>query len=235
MLFTNATDIVQTNEADLLPGEMIQEEGQALVWVKEGGKTYLKVSTGAADEVFAGFAIARLLPPTHQIRVEEFTIDATGRFTAGRLPEAGAMLVKIGGVKATQEADDAASAAGSVGVDGSNLYFHKDDIGKKVYIQYGYVLNAVEARSFLADAPIGGLAANQLGRCGYIKLGNVATNMIDFAADWSADNVLHPNLGPEGRLTVGGTGTLLKGVMIKQAPTSERGYIIFEMASSYGQ
>lgn len=235
MLFTNATDIVQTNEADLLPGTMIQEEGQALVWVKEGGKTYLTVSTGAADEVFAGFAIARLLPPTHQIRVEEFTIDATGRFTAGRLPEAGAMLVKIAGKKATQEADDAASAAGTVGVEGGNLYFHKDDIGKKVYIQYGYVLNAVEARSFLADAPIGGLAANQLGRCGYIKLGNVATNMIDFAADWSDDAVLHPSLGPDGRLTVGGTGTLLKGVMIKQVPTAERGYIIFEMASSYGQ
>lgn len=235
MLFTNATDIVQTNEADLLPGEMIQEEGQALVWVKSEGKTYLKVSTGAADEVFAGFAIARLLPPTHQIKVEEFTIDATGRFTAGRLPEAGNMLVKIAGVKATQDADDAASAAGHVGVEGGNLYFHKDDIGKKVYVQYGYVLNAVEARSFLADAPIGGLAANQLGRCGYIKLGNVATNMIDFAADWSADNVLHPNLGPAGRLTVGGSGTLLKGVMIKQAPTADRGYIIFEMASSYGQ
>lgn len=235
MLFTNATDIVQTNEADLLPGEVISEEGQALVWVRENGKSYLKVSTGAANETFAGFAIARLLPPTHQVAVEEFTVDATGRFTAGRLPEAGGMLVKIGGVKADQEADDAASAAGKVGVEGSNLYFHADDVGKKVYLQYGYVLNAVEARSFLADAPIGGLAANQLGRCGYIKLGNVATNMFDFAADWNDDSVLHPSLGANGRLTIGGSGTVLKGVMIKQAPTADRGYLIAEMASSFGQ
>lgn len=234
MLFTNATDIVQTNEADLLPGEQIQEEGQALVWAKEDGKMYLKVSTGAEGEVFAGFAIARLLPPTHQVRVEEFVIDSTKTFRAGRLPEAGQMLIKIGGTKATQEADDAASAAGAVGVDGDNLYFHESDIGKKAYIQYGYMLNAVEARSFLADAPIGGLAANQIGRCGYIKLGNVASNMFDFAADWNDDTVLHPSLGPNGRLTVGGTGTLLKSVLIKQAPTAERGYAIFEMASSFG-
>ena len=235
MLFTNATDIVQTNEADLLPGEVITEEGQALVWVREGGKSYLKVSTGAANETFAGFAIARLLPPTHQVMVEEITIDSTGRFTTGRLPEAGGLLVKIAGTKAEQEADDSSSAAGKVGVDGSNLYFNAADVGKKAYIQYGYVLNAVEARSFLADAPIGGLAANQLGRCGYIKLGNVATNMFDFAADWNDDAVLHPSLGANGRLTVGGSGTLLKGVMIKQAPTAERGYAIFEMASSFGQ
>lgn len=235
MLFTNATDIVQTNEADLLPGEQLTEEGQALVWVREGGKSYLKVSTGAAGETFAGFSLNRLQPPTHQVQIEEFTVDATGRFTAGRLPEAGNLLVKIAGKKAEQEADDASSAAGKVGVDGSNLYFHADDIGKKVYVQYGYILNAVEARSFLADAPIGGLAANQLGRSGYIKLGNVATNMIDFAADWNDDTVLHPSLGPNGRLTIGGSGTVLRGVMIKQAPTADRGYLIVEMSSSYGQ
>lgn len=235
MLFTQATDIVQTNEADLLPGEVITEEGQALVWVRENGKTFLKVSTGAKGETFAGFAIARLLPPTHQVMVEEFTIDSTGRFTAGRLPEAGNLLVKIAGKKAGQDAAEAASVAGNVGVEGSNLYFHKDDIGKKVYVQYGYLLNAVEARSFLADAPIGGLAANQIGRCGYIKLGNIATNMFDFSADWHDDSVLHPSLGANGRLTIGGTGTLLNGVLIKQAPSADRAYAIFEMASSFGQ
>lgn len=234
MLFLNATDIVQTQEADLLPGEVIHEEGVALVWTREGGKSYLRLSTGAKGEVFAGFALARSMPPAHMNRVEEFTIDSTKKLTASRVPTAGALFVKIDGTKAEQEATGSASGAGKVGVQGGDLFFHEDDVGKKVYIQYGYGLSVVEAQSYLADAPIGGLASNVIGRCGYIKLGNVATSMFDPAVDWSADNVLHPSLGPNGMLTIGGTGTELKGCMIKQSPTSDRGYVIIEMSSSYG-
>lgn len=234
MLFQNATAIVQTQEADLLPGEVIHEEGVALVWAREGGKSFVRLSTGAADEVFAGFALARNMPPAFQNRVEEFVVDATKKFTASRLPEAGQLLVKIDGVKATQEANAAPTAAGKVGVQGADLYFHASDIGKKVFIQYAYELTVTEARSYTADAPIGGLPSNIEGRVGYIKLGNVATSMFDANADWSADNVLHPSLGPNGKLTIGGDGTELKGLIIKQAPTSDRGYLIVETTSSYG-
>ena len=234
MLFQNATEIVQTQEADLLPGEVIHEEGVALVWVREGGNSFLRLSTGAQGESFAGFALSRSMPPSHMNRVEEFVIDATKKFTASRLPDAGAMLVKIDGTKATQEANAAPSAEGIVGVQGADLYFHADDIGKKVRIQYAYELTVTEARSYTADAPIGGLASNVEGRIGYIKLGNIATSMFDPTADWTADNVLHPTLGPNGLLTVGGNGTELKGCIIKQAPTTERGYLVIEMSSSYG-
>ena len=234
MLFQNATEIVQTQEADLLPGEVIHEEGVALVWVREGGNSFLRLSTGAHGESFAGFALSRSMPPSHMNRVEEFVIDATKKFTASRLPDAGAMLVKIDGTKATQEANAAPSAEGIVGVQGADLYFHADDIGKKVRIQYAYELTVTEARSYTADAPIGGLASNIEGRIGYIKLGNIATSMFDPTADWTADNVLHPTLGPNGLLTVGGNGTELKGCIIKHAPTTERGYLVIEMSSSYG-
>lgn len=234
MLFQNATDIVQTQEADLLPGEVIHEEGVALVWIRENGKSFLRLSTGVAGEVFAGFALARNMPPATMARVEEFAIDATKKYTATRVPTAGALLVKIDGVKAEQEAAASASAAGKVGVQGADLYFHADDIGKKVFIQYAYELTVTEARSYTADAPIGGLPSNIEGSCGYIKLGNIATSVFDASADWSADNVLHPKLGPNGTLTLGGNGTELKGCIIKQAPTSERGYLIVEMSSSYG-
>lgn len=234
MLFQNATDIVQTQEADLLPGEVIHEEGVALVWAREGGHSYLRLSTGAAEEVFAGFALARSMPPSHMNRVEEFVIDSTKKFTASRVPTAGAMLVKVDGAKAEQEATASASAAGKVGVQGADLYFHADDVGKKVRIQYGYELTVTEARSYTADAPIGGLASNIAGRIGYIKLGNIATSMFDPTADWSVDNVMHPSLGPDGLLTIGGAGTELKGCIIKEAPTSERGFLVIEMSSSYG-
>lgn len=234
MLFQNATDIVQTQEADLLPGEVIHEEGVALVWTKEGGKSFLRLSTGVQGELFAGFALARSMPPANMNRVEEFVIDATKKFTLARVPNAGALLVKIDGTKADQEATAAASAEGKVGVQGADLYFHADDIGKKAFVQYAFELTVTEARSYTADAPIGGLASNVEGRVGYIKLGNIATSMFDPTADWSADNVLTPRLGPNGLLTIGGNGTELKGCIIKQAPTTDRGYLIVEMSSSYG-
>ncbi|QYW03448.1 hypothetical protein pEaSNUABM34_00146 [Erwinia phage pEa_SNUABM_34] len=234
MLYQNATDIVQTQEADLLPGEVIHEEGVALVWARENGQSFLRLSTGAANEVFAGFALARNMPPAHMNRVETFTIDATKKFTASRVPDAGRLFVKIDGKKADQEADTEASAVGKVGVDGADLYFHADDVGKTVYVQYAYELTVTEARSYTADAPIGGLASNVVGRIGYIKLGNIATSMFDPSVDWSADNVLHPTLGPNGMLTIGGTGTELTGCIIKHSPTSDKGYLIIEMSSSYG-
>lgn len=234
MLFQNATDIVQTQEADLLPGEVIHEEGVALVWTRENGKSYLRLSTGNKDEQFAGFALARSMPPATMARVEEFVIDATLKYTATKLPIAGQLLVKIDGVKADQEAANTASAAGIVGVQGADLFFNKADEGKKVFVQYAHELSVTEARSYTADAPIGGLPSNVVGRVGYIKLGNVATSVFDAAADWSNDNVLNPSLGADGRLTIGGTGTVLKGCVIKQAPNAERGYLIIEMSSSYG-
>ncbi len=234
MLFQNATDIVQTQEADLLPGEVIHEEGVALVWAKENGQSYLRLSTGVTGEVFAGFALARNMPPAFMPRVERFVVDATKKHTATRLPQAGQLLVKIDGVKADQEANTAPTEEGAVGVEGADFYFHADDIGKEVVIQYAYELTVTEARSYTADAPIGGLPSNVIGRIGYIKLGNIATTMFDANSDWAADAVLNPRLGPDGRLTLEGNGTILKGCIIKHAPNSEKGFLIVEMSSSYG-
>ncbi len=237
MLYQNATDIVQTQEADLLPGEIIHEEGVALVWVREGGKSFLRLSTGTAGEVFAGFALSRALPPSTQVRIEEFRVDVTHKYTTERLPLAGQILVMIDGTKADQEAGDTASAAGKVGVNGADFAFHADDEGKEVRIQYAYELNAIEARQYTADAPVGGLSSNVQGRCGYIKLGNISTNMFDASVNWNDDSVLHPKLGPNGLLTLGGNGTELKGCIIKQAPAAggfENGFLVIEMSSSYG-
>lgn len=238
MLYNNATDIVMTQEHDLLPGTIIHEEGLALVWTKEGGETYLRPSTGATGEKFAGFAISRALPPATQVRIEEGTIDATLKFTSARLPIAGQLLVLIDGVKAEQEAGTAASAAGKVGVNGADFTFHEDDKNKEFKIQYAYELTHIEARQYTADAPVGGLSSNVMGRIGYIKLGNVATSMFDPTVNWSDDTVLSPNLGADGRLTIGGNGTLLSGCIIKKVPAAggfEKSFLVVEMTSGNGE
>lgn len=232
MLYQIATDIVMTQEGDLLAGEVIQEEGVALVWHRENGRNYLKLSRGVSGEVFAGFALARNMPPAFQIHVEEFTIDATLTYTLQRIPAAGQSLVKIGGVKATEQAgEEAPDAAGEVTVDGAELLFNIADLGKKVYAQYASELTVSEARAITGDAPVGGLPTNIQQRVGYIKLGNVSTNMIDASADWNNDTILNPSLGAGGKLTVGGAGSLLKGVIIKKAPDAQNGYATFELAT----
>lgn len=232
MLYQIATDIVMTNEGDLLPGEVIHEEGVALVWHRENGNNFLKLSRGVPGEIFAGFALARNMPPAFQIYVEEFTIDATASFTLQRLPQAGQTLVKIAGVKATEGAgEDAPDTAGEVTFNGAELLFHADDVGKKAFIQYASELTVGEARAITGDAPVGGLPSNIQQRIGYIKLGNVSTNMIDATADWSNDTVMNPSLGAGGKLTIGGSGTLLKGVIIKKAPQGIAAYATFELAA----
>ena len=232
MLYQIATDIVMTQEGDLLPGVAIHEEGVALVWHRENGKNYLKPSEGVSGEVFAGFAMSRNLPPAFQVFVEELTIDATLSYTLRRLPKAGQSLIKIAGTKADATVgEDNPTDAGDVHINGAELLFASADLGKKVFVQYASELTVSEARSITGDAPIGGLSANIRQRISYIKLGNVSTNMIDASADWSNDAILNPSLGAGGLLTVGGAGTLLKGVIIKKAPDSVNGYATFELAT----
>ncbi|AXG66532.1 putative structural protein [Dickeya phage vB_DsoM_JA13] len=231
MLYQIATDIVMSNEADLLPGEVIHEEGVALVWHRENGKNYLKLSRGVQGEIFAGFAMARNMPPAYQIMVEEFTIDATLAYTLQRQPKAGQTLVKIAKTKADEVTGGAAPDAGEVAFDGAELKFNSADIGKKVHIQYAWELSVSEARAITGDAPVGGLPTNIRQRVAYIKLGNISTNMIDASADWQNDTVLNPSLGAGGLLTIGGNGTLLKGVIIKKAPDATNGYATFELAT----
>jgi hypothetical protein len=226
-----ATAIIKTNEGDLLPGANIQEEGRALVFVKQDGRMYLQQSQGVTGEEFAGFALMRPFPPQVQPRVQEFVLgrdDKNGEIVLARLPVAGQLLIKVGGAKATQVVDDEApAAAGHVAVNAAALLFSAADIAAKktVYVQYLYELSASEAQRVVGDAPLGGNASNIRGRAPYIELGDVAVDVFDASVDWSDDSVMHPSTGAEGLLSIG-KGTELKNVLIKQAPSVESPYLV---------
>lgn len=222
MLLQNNCSIVKTNEADLLPGHAISEEGVALVWTRENGKAFVMESTGAPGEVFAGFAISRPIPPAFSTQIEEFVVGADGTFIFDRMPIADQIFVKIDGVTMVQESGGTApDDKTSVTIDGAAMQIHADLIGKSAYVQYHYELSAMEARSITGDAPIGGLSGNIQGRCGFIEIGDVGTNMFDASVDWSDDSKLNPSLGAGGRLTIGGNGTKLTGIIIKEAPSAD--------------
>lgn len=220
MLLQNNCSIIKTNEADLLPGHTVSEEGVALVWTRENGKAYVMESTGAAGEVFAGFAISRPVPPVHGTNIEEVVVGADALLVLDRLPIADQIFIKVGGTTMTLVSGAAPADASEVSVDGAEVTFHADHVGEKVYVQYHYELSALEARHLTGDAPIGGVSGNIQGRCGFIEIGDVATNMFDASVDWSDDTKMNPRLGAGGRLTLGGSGTILTGVVIKSAPTA---------------
>lgn len=232
MLFHNATQIVMTGEDKLMPGTQITEEGVALIWAMYQGEAVLDLSTGAAGEKFAGFAIARNMPPQFQVKVETITIDNTGLVILDRVPVAGQLLVKVAGAAMPQVVSAAAPADNTtVSVNGAELRFHADSYGAELYVQYAYELTVAEARSITGDAPIGGLASNIEGQCAYVSLGSVSTDMIDMSEDWSAAG-LHPFLSAEGRLSAGGAGVELTNLIIKKLPTSSNPYLTVKVAAA---
>lgn len=207
-------------------GVKIEEEGQALVYVKEGQETVVKPSTGAAGEVFAGIAMTRNCPPAVLQWVGEGVIGNTGAIELPRTPITGQLLVKVAGAKADIGAG-APAAAGDVQLDGDIVTFHADDVGAKYFVQMAYEPSALEARQIIGDAPIGGISAAYQGVVGVITRGEVATTFYDAASDWGS--ALSVKLGADGKFTTGGQGTSLTNVTVLSAPSSENSALVLRV------
>lgn len=228
MLLLNATTIVKTSYADLVPSVELKEEGIALVYTRIDGELKVEPSNGVEGEVFAGFALSRNAPPQFIPHVESGIVPESGELLLARVPAAGQILVKVDGVIKTLTAAGATPAdATKVDISGAIIRF---DLGvaatkKAQYtVQYKYEPTVAEAAQLTGDQPIGGLAANTLDVTSFIEIGDVATNFFDASKDWST--VIHPNLGAGGNLTVGGDGTLLTNLIVKSVPNSDRAFLV---------
>jgi hypothetical protein len=217
MLNMMNTRIVDSDSAAVESGALINEEGTALVYVKENGVTKVRPSTGVAGEIFAGASLSRSAPPAVLPNVEEFVIPAGGVVELARTPLANNYLLKIEGAAAD---NDGASAAGHYELVDSDLTFHADDVGKPAVIQYMYEPTVSEARTMTGDVPQGTrLASTVMGSIGRITRGYISTNMFDASADWA--NAIKVKLGANGVFTVGGSGATVPGAVVMNAPSSE--------------
>ena len=232
MLNYQHSSFFKTRERAVLPGSVIGEEGVSLVFTKEGanGDLEVKPSTGAADEVFAGFAISTNTPATQAPAVEE-SEEAGATYALNRIPVAGQLLVKLDGTAATLAAGAVApSAAGTVNVDAHGvLYFHADDEALPLFVQYSYELSASEASAITGDYYGGShnTASRVHNSVGAVSEGVISTDMFDASADFS--QTIHPRLGPNGMLTTSGTGTLLTSVIVKNSPSVESAFLELEV------
>jgi hypothetical protein len=228
MLNYKQSQFFETNPFDILPGLALNEEGYALVYVKEDGKTYVSTSTGVEGETFAGLNMSVNLPPSRATMVEEHVIPTGGKISLNRVPVTGQLLVKVAGTKATISAGTSAGDAGTATVNGKDVFFNTADVGKSVFVQYHYELLASEAKQFTGDH-LGGVntASAEFGSTGVVQRGTIETSMFDASVDWTS--VVHPKLGQNGMFTVGGNGTLLTNVVVLGSPSAESSFLRLEI------
>lgn len=214
------TRLFRTEHQPVQAGVIIEEEGTALVYVSENGLTVVRPSTGAADEVFAGFSLSRNSPPSYLPHAFQSSVPESLVIELPRTPLTGQILVKVAGVKLEIVAG-APVAADEVQLAGRDLVFFAGQSKKSLFVQFVYEPTMAEARTILGDMPIGGLASSAQGIIGIALHGEIGTTMYDASADWTG--VINPNLGVDGRLTVGGTGTKLTNVTVMAQPSTDVG------------
>jgi hypothetical protein len=231
MLVQKYTRFFGTEHRDVEPGVVIEEEGIALVYTKVNGRTYVRPSTGAAGEVFAGFSVSRNSTPRYLPKViAGRLVPDSGVIDLGRIPLTGQILVKVGGNVLEISAN--APVEGKVQLQGQKLFFFQGtpaeganpavigDIGKEVYVQFIYEPTVAEARTVIGDGPIGGLPSTNQERIGVAtRMEELGTTYYDAAADWSG--AFNPRLGADGRVTTAGNGTILVNVVVMDTPVAD--------------
>ncbi len=218
------TRIVDSSEAILAEGAQVTQEGQAMVAVPGKG---ISPSTGAANEIFAGFAMNQLcgipvLEP-YGIAVEEFLVDSSAKVTVQFAPiRASVALINL-------ETD---AAIASPTVTGKTIAAATAmTAGMKVKVVYRYALTNIQARAMMGDAQPGGPAGAIVGQCGLAKRGIIYTSCFDTSVNWAAATAI--KLASGGFVTdQSGIGTALTGAYVVKVPTAEIPFLGIEFSAA---
>lgn len=217
------TRIVDSSEAILAEGAQVTQEGQAMVAVPGKG---ISPSTGAANEIFAGFAMNQLcgipvLEP-YGIAVEEFLVDSSAKVTVQFAPISNSVaLINL-------ETD---AAIASPTVTGKTIAADAMTAGMKVKVVYRYALTNIQARAMMGDAQPGGPAGAIVGQCGLAKRGIIYTSCFDTSVNWAAATAI--KLASGGFVTDQfGEGTALTGAYVVKVPTAEIPFLGIEFSAA---
>lgn len=227
MINQKFTRTLDTAHSPVLDAHLIEEEGFALIYVKQGNDMVVRKSQGAANEVFAGVALSRNAATARlPLALEGIEIDQAAGYTLPRIPISGQIRILIDGSAATVQAG-APAAAGEVQLTADALAFHAGDDGKSMDIFFMYEPTVTEARQYTGDAPVGGLPHQAVDMIGLFTEGDICTNMFNASVDWSS--AVHPSLGADGLFTVGGSGEKLSNVVVMHAPNGENAFLVLRI------
>lgn len=217
------TRIVDSSEAILAEGAQVTQEGQAMVAVPGKG---ISPSTGAANEIFAGFAMNQLcgipvLEP-YGIAVEEFLVDSSTKVTVQFAPISNNSVALIN--------LESGKKIASPTVTGKTIAATTMTTGMKVKVVYRYALTNIQARAMMGDAQPGGPAGAIVGQCGLAKRGIIYTSCFDTSVNWAAATAI--KLASGGFVTDSGIGTALTGAYVVKVPTAEIPFLGIEFSAA---
>lgn len=216
-------------EKPVATGSVCDVEGAALVSVLEGGVEKVKPSTGAAGEKFVGFCMVRSQSIEYVPVVEEGSVPASAPYTL-QLKHGAIVSGEIRVYDATDATDltegDPGTDANAFSVDYSTglVTFNAAKAEHDVVIYYRYSPTVAEVKAMYFEEAIGTNAGAVWNRTAVIVPPcEIYTTEYDVTVDWS--NATEIRLGPNGRLTTGGSGTVITGARVISVPTVENPYL----------
>jgi hypothetical protein len=224
MIYFPLTKIVDSSEAVTAPGANITAEGQALIRVTAAPANGVTVSAGAANEIFAGFAImgtsAAPLPALYATKVETLLVPGSGIVQLAFTPVSGQLAVFD---------NTAGAAVSSPTVVGSTVTTLT--AGNTVTVTYKYALTVVQARALQGDVQPGGYVGSYVGQIGVAKRGTIYTDQFDASVNWAAATGI--KLAANGQITnQAGTGVALPGAYVVSLPTQEVPFLGLEFSAA---
>lgn len=216
MLYSPLTTFHKSNEFPIASGAVVTEAGQAWVFALQNGRSVVQPSTGAANEVFAGFTslqtnMAPFIPTTY-VKVETLVVPTSGLLTLARTPVTGTVVITNANTNATVTLG---TLSGNTVIAGTVTGGVSNAAAQTVNVTYTYALSVAEATALVGNIQPGGFIGNLVGQVGLGQEGVVYTNQFDTAINWATTTSI--TLGAGGKLTTGGN-VVLKAV-VKQAPS----------------
>lgn len=222
MIYGPFSKYVDSSEAVVAPGAVIDAEGMVLVRAAGAQAAGVMPSTGGTTEVFAGFSIAGTSAAPFMEgftnKQETFVVPATGKVTLQFAPVPNQAFVY-----------DVTTGAAVASPTITGKVISGLTAGDQVVVTYKYALSVVQARSLQGDVQPGGYSGAYIGQIGLIKRGIVYTSEFDASKDWTAATSVKAAAG--GQVTdQTGTGITLPAQIIA-APTSEVTFLGLEFSA----
>lgn len=222
MIYGPFSKYVDSSEAVVAPGAVINAEGLALVRAAGNQAAGVLPATGTSADVFAGFSIAGTSAAPFMEgftnKQETFIVPATGTVTLQFAPVPTQVFVfdKTTG-----------AAASGYAVSGKNVT--SLTVGDEVVVTYKYALSVIQARSLQGDVQPGGYSGAYIGQIGLIKRGQIYTSEYDTSKNWAAATAV--KLAAGGQVTdQSGAGVAIPAAIIA-VPSSEVTYLGLEFSA----
>lgn len=206
-------------EKEVLPGEVLTEEGVLLVASLDPatGTEKVAASTGTANEVVAGFAIRDNADNATTSEVEELVVPTTPNPLTVQLSNNNLVATQVrvvGAVTGALTEGNPVNAGEFSANDATGvLTFNAAQQGEAITVTYRYNLTVAEARLKFFQRNINNEASALFGQVGVGHgHGEIFTDQFDASVDWSAGPAI--TSGANGQLTVGGTGSTLDARVI---------------------